>query len=257
MNRWNAIENCHRCSEAELLCLHKAYVHDICFILRILTQDSKCSYQDLISRLNLGRLGGSLLIALQTGNCETFTVHLRQQGKLNVFMQSVCGVLKVDLKGVNVDLDVVIVSVHQVVGTLGGAMKLVGHLFGGFAHLVGNVIGGIGNAVGNVFGGVTNIAGGITGGVAGGLGGVFGNLAGGLGGAVGHITNTAGNVLGSAAGAAGGLGGGVANAVGGLGGAVGSVAHGAIGSATGMASGLAGGVLHSVGGGARPANKKG
>ena len=248
LKRWNIMENCR--NEEERFCMQKAIVKDLCFVIKMMSEDLKCSHQEMGARLKLGNLSGLYMNAILKDDVHTFTWNLIQQRKLNYFMQCAFTEVNIHLNQCNVDLSGIMQSVHSVTGgcLIGSGLKIVGDTIG----LATTVLSGAANLAGNlatgVLGGATHLAGNLVNGVVGGAT----HLTGGLANGVGSATHIAGNLATGVLGGATHLTGGLANGVGSATHLAGNLATGVLGGATHLAgnlvNGVVGGATHLTGG---------
>ncbi|XP_075457004.1 uncharacterized protein LOC142495412 [Ascaphus truei] len=220
-------KGCTRCSDAEKYYMDRCIVEDLCLLLKLLTEDMKCSKPDFLHKMNIGIDINIFFNAVEHSKIDDLHKMLRPAGKLDIFVNKIVDALNGILKEVNMDLGKIIESQND--------------LLGGVLNAVTGVLSGV---IGGVLGGVTGVLGGALSGITGGLGGAIGGLTGGLGGAVGGLT---GGLGGAVSGLTGGLGGAVGGITGGLGGAV-SGLTGAVGGITGGLTGALGGLTGSLGG---------
>ncbi|XP_040200418.1 glycine-rich cell wall structural protein-like isoform X7 [Rana temporaria] len=273
MQRWIEIEKCNRrCTDNERVCRQRAFLENVCFLLKLLAHDLQLEFAELLGGLNCGIHVSYVISAVQHGHIDQLSAQLTYYNAWNPFYKGFSQFLNEILVSVNVDLGYSIASVnacsgksletgygpiqdvinvfHNIVGGGGGKSKsgLFGGLVGSLTGALGNVVGGVARVAGDVVGGLAGAAGQVVGGVAGAAGNVAGNLAGAAGQVVGGVAGAAGNVAGNLAGAAG-------QVVGGVAGAAGNVAGNLAGAAGQLVGGVAGAAGNAVGGVAGAAGK--
>ncbi|XP_075457005.1 uncharacterized protein LOC142495413 isoform X1 [Ascaphus truei] len=231
-------KGCTRCSDAEKYYMDRCIVEDLCLLLKLLTEDMKCSKPDFLHKMNIGIDINIFFNAVEHSKIDDLHKMLRPAGKLDIFVNKIVDALNGILKEVNMDLGKIIESQNDLLGGVLNAVSgvlsgVVGGVLGGVTGVLGGALSGITGGLGGAIGGLTGAVGGLTGG----LGGAVGGITGGLGGAVSGLTGAVGGITGGLTGALGGLTGGLGGLTGALGGLTGGLGGGGSGKGSGAAKG--------------------